>query len=155
MNAKQKKFILKKLIPFILREQGRGFGMDEWRREDDPGTEAWFDGVTRAIPVCGTVCCLGGSIEVLKKYPPIHGSNNAVAMGTLALGITNAQAYGLFYGWGLQGVSWDSDSRHGWPISYAIRFQNATTPYRKAQVAVALLKEVVRTNGECLNRGEE
>jgi hypothetical protein len=155
MNAKQKNFILKKLIPFILREQGRGFGMDGWRRNADPGAEEWFDGVTRAVPVCGTVCCIGGSIEVLKKYNHIAGPNSAVAMGTRELGITNAQAYGLFYGWGLGGVSLDGISVHGWPLEFAERFRDATTPYRKARVAAALLKDVIRTNGECLNQGEE
>ncbi len=33
MNAKQKKFITEKLIPFILRAEGNGFAMDTWKQD--------------------------------------------------------------------------------------------------------------------------
>jgi len=36
MNQKHEKFILKTLIPYILREQGRGFGMSLWTVRKSP-----------------------------------------------------------------------------------------------------------------------
>ena len=45
MNAKQKKFILNKLIPFILREEGRGFAMEVWKIKEEVGEEGMEGGV--------------------------------------------------------------------------------------------------------------
>jgi hypothetical protein len=143
MNAKQKNFITKKLIPFILREQGRGFGMTYWNTEEDCETEAGdifsIDGLSRKVPVCGTVCCIGGSIEHLMGRR---------AIASKILGLTRNQVQGLFYNWEEE---FPNDGLFGWPEKFAKQFEARKSPLGKAKVAVALLKEVVRTNGKCLN----
>ena len=144
MNAKQKKFILNKLIPFITREHGRGFGMENWRYRAPVGEISYQDGVERKVPVCGTVACIGGSTQILCDT---RARCNR-AMGRI-LGLTPNQAGGLFYRWEA-----DDDPYGGkfkWPEKFSAAFERAKTPYGKAMVAVRLLKEVVRTNGECLN----
>ena len=144
MNAKQKKFILNKLIPFILREEGRGFAMSAWCHRNLPvGEEMFYDDTAREVPVCGTVACIGGSAQLLSS---INGRPVANWERTI-MGLTDEQADGLFYRreqgnqkrWGV-----------GWPDKFAIRYKKAATPLGKAKVAVALLKEVVKTNGKCL-----
>ena len=137
MDATHKKFITDKLIPFILREQGKGFGMDDWIVEEEPGTIIVCDNISRAVPKCGTVACIGGSAEYLGKR------------GTVAaeiLGLTHDQAEGLFLHWEENHKS----SEYRWPIKYMERYEKARTPLAKARVVVSLLKEVVKTNGECL-----
>jgi hypothetical protein len=147
MNAQQKKFILKKLIPFILREQGRGFGMESWILDETPGYLSYVDDVPRAVPVCGTICCIGGSIEVLCGLPSSAMSRTKIVANKI--GLTLDQANGLFYEWTNGNVGKDGHV-YGWPAKFAKRFARASTPYKKARVAVALLKEVVKTEGECL-----
>lgn len=147
MNAKQKNFITKKLIPFILREQGRGFGMEFWKSNYEPDTEIVRDDVLRKVPVCGTVCCIGGSITYL------IGKRKASTAGA-AIGLTEDQSFGLFYEWSSGGRHIGDDGcNYGWPIKFTEKFANASTAYQKAKVAASLLKEVVRTNGDCLKRG--
>jgi hypothetical protein len=129
MNQRQKNFILNKLIPFISREHGRGFGMDTWITTAlDPSESYFADGVERAVPVCGTIPCIVGSITILKKLGEHGGTTQNLAK---ILGLDFNQACALFF-------EWD-------------RIKRAKTPYGKAQVAVRLLKEVVRTEGACLN----
>lgn len=138
MNARQKKFVLEKLIPFILREHGRGFVMETWIDEIAPGEKFTFDGLQRTSPNCGTVCCIGGSIDYLKK-------NGNYDEGTAALiGLSEAQGYALFHGW------FSTTSANRWPRSYQTKFKKAKTTLGKAKVACALLREVVKTDGHCL-----
>jgi len=146
MNAKQRKFIEKKLIPFILRVEGNGFAMSTWiskyTRQAQREGPMYFDSIAHQRPQCGTVACIGGSIQCLKK---VRGVDKMAKI----LGITFEQADGLFHNWE------PGDTGFGWPESFRERFSNAATPYRKAQVAVALLKRVIKTNGACLNPPSE
>ena len=136
MNQKHKDFITKKLIPFILREQGRGFAMDSWIEEDlEPGGKFNFDDIDRNVPRCGTVACIGGSAQFLAKGKDANK----------VLGLTYEQADTLFYGWEA-----DDESTIGWPEKYVARYAKAKTTLSKAKVAVALLKEVVKTEGKIL-----
>lgn len=153
MNATQKKFILKKLIPFILREQGRGFIMEDWALTDlEPGKIIQMDGVTRKAPACGTVCCIGGSTEFLKHRCSL-GTQNEVLIAS-DLGLTLDQTHGLCYNWeGLSTHAGEDGNRYAWPMKFKMEFAARTTTLGKARVAVRLLQEVVRTNGECLNQG--
>lgn len=149
MNAKSKKFILNKLIPFVTREHGCGFAMSTWKKKLPVGFSAEFDDLEREIPVCGTVACLGGSTQLL-RYPKVRAQMSWKAMGKI-LGISEEQAHGLFFYWK------PADRRYGnyaWPKKFAVAFGNAKTPYGKAMVAVRLLKEVVKTEGACLNPKE-
>ena len=143
MNIKQKKFILEKLIPFILREEGRGFGMDVWLWSNmSEGSLAAYDGVVRKIPVCGTAACIGGSAQILLHPRPImHMDWQKTAKD---LGLPKRLAHGLFF------VYTGSNNAPSWPKKFAREFEKAKTPFNKAQVATALLKEVVKTNGRCL-----
>ena len=148
MNQRQKDFILKKLIPFISREHGRGFAMATWKTSDlEPGSRGCLDDVVRTIPVCGTVACIGGSVQILKNIGGARFSDFGMGY-TRALGLTLDQVKGLFYSWEVGG---DHDYTCSWPEKFARQFEKARTPYGKSQVAVRLLKEVVRTEGACLN----
>lgn len=139
MNAENKKFILEKLIPFILREQGRGFDMCRWRKTGIISKTYFNHELSRKVrtPACGAVACIGGSVGWLT------GKSGRIARGR-ALGLNVDQCDGLFYGW-IPG----RDS-HGWPTKFIKAHKRATTAMGKAKVAVALLKEVVRTEGKCL-----
>jgi hypothetical protein len=151
MPTKAKKFILERLIPFILRERGNGFIMEDWLREytkdDTAGEEGlfYFDGVEHRVPSCGHVGCIGGSVDFLQKVSLGKRQNDARV--AKVLGLTLEQGKGLFYNFGTD----RGTSEYGWPEDFAARFVAATTPYKKARVVVALLKQVVKTNGECLN----
>ena len=133
MTSKQKKFILKKLIPFILRERGRGFIMEGWREPFDADAE--YDGIPRKAPSCGTAYCIGGSIELLKRKKDHIGFN---AAGFL-IGLNEEQSNRLF----------SEDIL--WPHKYSAKWYAATTPLAKAKAAVALLREVVKTDGKVLD----
>jgi len=143
MTKKQKTFVLKRLVPFILREQGRGFGMDYWMRTGiTPGDEWIVDGVARRAPRCGTVCCIGGSINFLKtKGKEEFGPATAAEH----IGLSYDRACSLFYGW----TGEYADVR-SWPEPYLSDYEEANTPYRKARVAVRLLREIVRTDGKVM-----
>jgi len=149
VNAKQKKFITEKLIPFILRAEGNGFAMDTWKQDFtkqvqndvENGDDFYFDHVNHKFPVCGTVACIGGSIQCLAG---VRGMSNMADM----LGLTINQTNTPFY-------SWDTGRDvHGWPMKFQRQFEARKTPLGKAKVAVALLREVVKTSGECLNPAE-
>ncbi len=142
MEAEHKQFIRRKLIPFILREHGRGFAMGTWCNVKLPvGELCEFDGIKRTIPVCGTAACIGGSVNFIQKSRNLDMPFKAAQ----TLGLTREQAKGLFYYW-----EPDAESNYRWPRSFVLRFERCTTAWGKACVAVALLREVMRTNGECL-----
>jgi len=145
MKAVHRAFINKKLIPFILRKGGRGFLMERTLIQDLPGTPFYGDGIERRIPDCGTAACIKGSISVLIKTPYA-----SVVDCAKVLGITTEQAHGLFYSWG----PGEPETDYRWPSKYATSFKQAKTTAGKARVAVNLLKEVIRTNGDCLNPKE-
>lgn len=144
MTKEQKKFLSVTLPKFILREQGRGFGMSYWlAKKDYFGKYCRADGIKRAIPKCDTVACIGGSIEHLLRLPPTTDSRN---LGKL-IGLTGLEAQALFYRWyGFR------EGRVQWPRPFMGKYEKAKTPLAKAKVAVALLKEVARTEGKCLHR---
>ena len=137
MNKRHKAFIIGELIPFIMREQGRGFAMDKWiitglgKHEDYV-----FDDRARRAPKCGTVCCIGGAIELLKHLP--HSADSDAA--GKAIGLNEDRSWKLFHGW-----------INLWPKMYTDRYRRARTTCGKAKVARDLLREVVRTNGKCLD----
>ncbi len=143
MTARAKRFIEKRLIPFLLREHGRGFAMDEWVKHRPPGSSFYGDEVTRAVPKCGTVACIGGSVCYLKQL-----RKSATRKVAAAVGLEPDAAQGLFMEW--QGGQ--TAEGFGWPETFAQAFAKAETPYRKAQVAVRLLRQVVKTEGACLDR---
>jgi hypothetical protein len=134
MNTRQKKFILEKLIPFMEREGGNGFAMEEWKDEYVKEDE-YFDGVKHRAPKCGTVACIGGSIQILGRG----------RLATTLTGLDEDKLEGLFHDWevGLEGD-------YGWPGGYRREFKKAKTARGKMRVAVRLLREVVKTEGACL-----
>lgn len=150
MNDEQKKFVEERLIPFILREQGNGFAMQVWQCNfKDVGEELGvekikdgfvFDGVFHQKPVCDTVCCIGGSIEMLT------GCRNELTIAKDILGLKLDQVNAIFYGWQGKG-------ENCWPEKFVKLYQSAQTSLEKANVAVELLKEVVKTNGNCMVTG--
>jgi len=146
VNAKHKKFITTELIPFILREEGRGFAMSLWGALNagtlDVGATACADHIYRKIPPCGTVACIGGSVDILRPSRNI-GDDKRLAK---ILGLKLEQVRSLFYGWRR-----DKSSNINWPCIFQRRYAASKTTLGKAKVAVALLEEVVRTNGACLS----
>jgi len=148
MTKEQKHFIVKKLIPFIMREQGRGFAMSRWWFEREPGSQCTGDGIRRRVPNCGTVCCIGGSVQVLR------GEEGHFFSPTLyvreALGLSEDETVGLCYNWAESEGAFNSEVPFAWPMKFRSAFARAKTPLGKAKVACRLLKEVVRTEGKCL-----
>lgn len=141
-----KKFILKHLIPFILRDAGRGFAMDTWRTHiPDLGEPLYYDDVKRNAPACGTVACIGGSIQCLTGLDP-RTSHTKVAK---LLGVTKDQAHGLFFDWAVGEIG-----KNGWPDKYAERYRAANTPYKKARVACSLLKQIAKKGSKALPNHE-
>jgi len=151
VEAKHKQFIRRKLIPFILREHGRGFAMSTWcNNQVPPGEEIEEDEVVRTVPKCGTVACIGGTASLL-----VGSRVQSVRAAIQALGLPPRQAKGLFYVWEVPEANRDglvTVDKYGWPILFRQRFARCNTPWGKARVVAALLKEVIRTNGKCLER---
>jgi hypothetical protein len=146
MDTKAKNFIRRKLIPFILREHGTGFAMGTWVDKLPVGELTQYDGVDRRIPICGTAACIGGSACVVGKAKNIDDTTFAKN----ALGLTSEQANGLFFEWNVCDNPNGDCGMHHWPAKFAKAFEARKTPLGKAKVAAALLEEVVRTNGACL-----
>lgn len=149
MNQRTRNFILKELIPFIEREEGRGFAMNEWHSDRlAVGAEIRFDGVPRKVPVCGMVCCIGGSCAVVAKRPDLF---NATIRSTMELGkklgLTTQEAHGLFYGWNV-----GEDAPYRWPLRFQADFVRARTTKGKAHVAVRLLLALTAKGGQILRR---
>lgn len=145
MTARHKAFITDKLIPAIMRDQGRGFGMSWWHDQVDPGSFYESDGLIRKVPACGTVCCIGGTIDLLKNKDADPFSGGVKTGRTIGLNAERSRA--LFYGW--TGVSVGIDG--SWPDKYQKAYTKARTTAGKAGVACRLLREVVRTEGRCLD----
>jgi hypothetical protein len=144
MTAAQKKFLMVTLPEFIVREQGRGFKMSAWISRGEPGEEHYGDGVRRSIPKCGTVACIGGSVQLLHKLP--DGNDREVAK---VLGITPREEDGLCYYW-RPGQS--NTVGCAWPSTFASRFAKAKSTVAKAKIAAELCKLVGKTEGKCLHR---
>jgi hypothetical protein len=126
-----------KLCKFILREQGRGFAMEDWVYNNAPVGEVFnTDGVDRKIPKCGTVACIGGSIQCLASPRKPLNSEEA---GKL-IGLNEEDANILFYEW-----------ETSWPEPFLSKYAKAKTAYTKAKVAVAMLKEAIKTRGACFH----
>lgn len=143
-----KKFILNHLIPFILRDAGRGFAMNHWNISvSDDDDVQWMDNIAdRKVPACGTVACIGGSIECLTGIRGGGDDERAAKMSKI-LGLSEWQTHGLFYDW--------EPYEGGWPEEYAKRFALADTPYKKARVACALLRQIALKGGKVLPNAEE
>lgn len=141
-----KKFILNHLIPFIMRDAGRGFAMNTWKsRITKRTTRTFFDGIERIAPVCGTVACIGGSIECLTGSRAKNGYSASEKAAKL-LGITQKQAHGLFFGFAV--------GEGGWPEEYAKKFGKSGTSYKKAQVACSLLRQIAKKGSKALPNKE-
>jgi hypothetical protein len=130
------------LPQFILREQGRGFGMNVWGISLTPGALVMLDSLPRPVPACGTVHCIGGSAQFLLK---LKGHKDTVGG---ALGLDSDEAQALFYRW-----TPNHNEATRWPDSFAEAYDAANTPYKKAKVAAALVKLVAKTEGRCLHDG--
>lgn len=142
MTKEQKKFLMVTLPKFIMREQGRGFAMDDWMRVESVGDLVDCDGVEREIPKCGTVACIGGSAEYLLKL----GDRCDFLVVSKALGLSEDEGNGLFYCWHSEGRPYE------WPLEFSMRYEKAKTPLAKAKIAADLCKLVGKTEGKCLHR---
>lgn len=130
-RAKYKKFINEKLIPFILREQGRGFVMEQWIDSGLVPGEPYFETlIERRAPKCGTVGCIGGSVELLKRQS-WNRDADADEQAAAALGINLFNAKILFYLW-----------EEKWPEPYRMKFVEAKTLLQQAKVACKFLKVI-------------
>lgn len=130
------KFCKDVLFPFMEREEGRGFAMETIISSAlTPGKEIYFDAVRRKVPICGTVACILGSIELLVN------TTNLRSMGKL-LGLDYDDASTLFNGWDIEG---------GWPKKYAQKYENATTAWEKFLIAKKVTELAVRTGGVCFH----
>lgn len=148
-TKKVRDFILKKLIPFIMREQGRGFGMDRWLAQDIDVSTINRDGITRPTPPCNTVACIGGSIQFLTDYRRADTEE----LGKL-LGLSAFETNGLFYEWNDRNNEDGVQHQYRWPTSFQNRFARVKTTRGKAAVACDLLRKIANEGGACLHRSE-
>ena len=145
MTQRHKKFILNRLIPAIMREGGRGFAMEWWYERLAPKGKLVADRLPRVVPKCGTVCCIGGTIQMLCG----NQCNDADLAGA-KLGLSPDRARVLFYGW--EGQEDGVMLRYSvWPDKYVKAYKKSKTCRGKAGVACRLLREVVETEGRCLD----
>src|SRR5215831_13287714 len=119
-NKTQRKFILNILIPAILREQGRRFIMDTWKDTITPemiGEYYDFDGIDSIVTKkdCGTVCCIGGTMEVLTRKRGFSSLSKHI-------GLTEYEADALFSNW--QNFY---PGELSWPAKYMSYFSKAKT----------------------------
>lgn len=144
MNAKQKRFVVERLIPFILRDAGRGFAMETWNSEFTDGRDR-FDGILRRAPSCGSVHCIGGSIAALKGRvgSPMFSSNFA-RVGR-DIGLNQDYADKLFSASILNGHP------YMWPERYRKLYRGARSTIAKARVAVSLLRKIVKEGPKVLD----
>jgi hypothetical protein len=147
MTDEDKQFILNELIPFILREEGRGFGMSKLYLRRPPGTQVTVDDIKRVVPTCGTVCCIKGSIEVLKGLSSdfLLNHEDSEQIGAL-IGLDYERSWALFQRWRLE-----YDFLYQWPLKQRQAFAEAETPLAKAEIACEVLRLVVETGGACLD----
>lgn len=162
MNKEQKEFIRKKLIPFIRRENGKGFSMWNWLS---------LGLAYPTAPKCGTIACIGGSIELLmlqeKNLIKTDDKDHFVYMGREPLddvgeltipvlgkriGLSTDEAHALFYDFGVndEPVIQKDGSQYGWPLKYRKAYVKCRSSKAQAEVAISLLRAVVRTNGKVL-----
>jgi hypothetical protein len=146
MTREQQHFLAVTLPKFVLREQGRGFAMDEWFSDSAPGTIRNLDRVARRVPSCGTIACIGGSAQILLSKGELFDSSGDSCFIAKQLGLDDAEGQGLFYGW----RNCDDDE-YQWPIIFQREFARAKTTLGKATVAVRVLKLVAKTKGGCLH----
>ncbi len=154
MTQEHKDFILNELIPFIQRDHGNGFAMEIWLGESEHLLRNLPDQdrlrfADRPLPACGTVCCIGGSIDYLmckKMFPPdSFGLNDVNQMLTEISTQDTARFIGLDFRKG-HDLFFEKD----WPPAYKKRFAEAKNPQEQADIACDLLREVVETNGKVL-----
>lgn len=153
MTKKQKQFVIEELIPYILREEGRGFAMSIWIRLGRPDIVYDVDGAQRNFPSCGTIACIGGSVAMLQGLPCATGAVSDMAEIGSALGLTITQAYALCHTWlGSDPIlPLKEVCRNRWPRTYRARYADAKTTHDKATVAADLLRLVAETDGHCLD----
>lgn len=149
MTKEQKKFLMVTLPKFILREQGRGFSMDDWLLTGDVGEIVTADGIDRKVPKCGTVACIGGSTQHLLKLEGMLEFDGEVGG---ALGLTLPEARGLFYKWEPGTLERYDEGSYAWPPKFAKKYKKAKTPLAKAKIVADLCKLVGKTEGKCLHR---
>ena len=151
MQEKHKRFIRERLIPLILREEGNGFAMEQWKASWDTlmGERFPLDDVTHRKPACGTVACIGGSVEMLARKDGNYSSEYAMDYEQVCayLGLGAEQTRTLCYGW--DGIPCRTYPAM-WPERYQDWYAEAATPLAKAEVAVRLLEEVIETDGAVL-----
>lgn len=160
-NAEQRRFILEELVPFIKRDAGVWFAMEEWTSEIDEGffepneCRVIYDGVEHDFEGrgCGCVCCMGGAVQHLKKLRPPSLLEDRDRLCAEAMGISVPAARGLFYGWSRCGYGEWEGRLWGWPLGHVVRFEQAETAAAKAEVAADLLREVAERGSDVLDRG--
>lgn len=139
-----KAFCDKFLFPAMRREHGNGFAMQTWGIQIGPGVQNEFDDVVRPAPACGTVCCIGGTIENLTT-----GSENPAELGEL-LGLDHYDAYALFFRWNFKPGHPEQalPETRCWPTDLQEKFKNARTPLQKERVAEQMVRLAVKTKGK-------
>ena len=93
LSEANKRFITKRLIPFILRENGRGFMMERWILTLKKGELFTEDDIRRRAPKCNTAACIGGSIALLKHLKSVYGTpGGSFTQAGAAIGLNRVQA---------------------------------------------------------------
>jgi hypothetical protein len=95
----------------------------------------------RKLPLCRTVACIGGWLELLggRRRRPGPGEALSYSWGARKLGVTTEQ-----YGDLVQYT--DQDHPHyGWPDQFAARYNRAKSPLAKVRIANERIEHFIRT----------
>ena len=131
MTANQKRLVCEQLCPRILADEGNGFAMENWSEPIE--SPELIEGVLYEVPKCGTVCCIGGTLEsivgkIISEYE----------LGEM-IGLDAQQTEALFYCW-----SHIPTARFPltWASRYRLAYERNCTPLGRARVAACLLTDM-------------
>lgn len=133
------KFVRNYLFPAMRRDKGNGFCMETWR---SPFWKFRDDVSNRRAPACGTVACIGGTMQL------VTGEADETKLGKL-LGLSVVQTQALFFSWLPMDLSWSSE-RLGWPADLARKYARVKSAQAKERVAEEAVLRAVKTKGKCL-----
>jgi hypothetical protein len=145
MDEKARAFILDRLIPYIQRNEGRGFDMARYITvpNDKPGGISWRNW---GYLGCGTVACIAGASSILLGIRCANRSDYWGKVGT-AIGLTPEEAMGLFERFKVRGYG----DKCQWPAEFALALEAAKTKKEEADVACNLLLKIAAEGPGCLH----
>lgn len=121
-----RKFVKDYLFPAMRREHGLGFAMETWSDEFKYNEEpAILDDLSRKIPVCRTVMCIGGTMQAITNERDAEKLSQLLGIPYLS-NSDSSVGHMLFYEWDVNIGPWKGLAR---------KFREAKTPAQKEKIA--------------------